>query len=76
MALGLLSGKHAVEELEDGAQPNGIRPYMFKRLIGKGHAEFSGGKQQDASEYLHHLIDKIEEYEKGKDDGMPATADL
>jgi uncharacterized UBP type Zn finger protein len=34
-----------------------IEPRMFKTLVGRGHAEFSSGRQQDAAEYLQHLLD-------------------
>ena len=27
---------------------NGVKPVMFKNLIGRGHPEFSGKQQQDA----------------------------
>lgn len=37
----------------------GIRPVMFKNLIGKGHAEFSGKGQQDAQHFFLHLLDVI-----------------
>ena len=40
---------------------NGIRPLMFKLMIGKGHPEFSTAKQQDAEEFLTHFLQKIEE---------------
>ena len=40
--------------------PEGIRPEMFKTLIGKGHPEFSTKRQQDAQEYLLHLFGIIE----------------
>ena len=40
--------------------PNGIRPQMFKSLVGKGHPEFSTKRQQDAQEFLLHLINLIE----------------
>ena len=36
---------------------------MLKRLIAKGHAEFSGGKQQDALEFWHYFIDQIRQKE-------------
>ena len=36
---------------------------MFKKLIAKGHPEFSGGKQQDALEFWHHFIDQIKQKE-------------
>ena len=32
-----------------------LRPWMFKQLIGKGHAGFSSAAQQDAAEFLAHL---------------------
>ncbi|KAL4263101.1 Ubiquitin carboxyl-terminal hydrolase [Pleurotus pulmonarius] len=34
----------------------GIKPIGFKRLIGRGHEEFSTMKQQDAEEFLVHLL--------------------
>jgi ubiquitin carboxyl-terminal hydrolase 5/13 len=63
---GLLSGDYSLgpdwvgEELlrEEGSQP-GIRPTMFKNLIGKGHPEFSTNKQQDAQEFFLHLVTQI-----------------
>ena len=36
---------------------------MFKRLVAKGHAEFSSGKQQDALEFWHYFIDQIKQKE-------------
>lgn len=41
-----------------------IRPFMFKALIGKGHSEFSSSRQQDASEFLQHFLDKLTSAEK------------
>ncbi|KAJ3522864.1 hypothetical protein NM688_g8810 [Phlebia brevispora] len=37
----------------------GIRPIMFKRLIGKGHEEFSTMRQQDSEEFFTHFISSI-----------------
>lgn len=37
----------------------GIKPSMFKALVGKGHSEFSTMKQQDADEFLKHLLEFI-----------------
>ncbi|KZP06271.1 ubiquitinyl hydrolase [Athelia psychrophila] len=34
----------------------GVRPVGFKALIGKGHAEFATMRQQDAEEFLSHLL--------------------
>ena len=33
---------------------------MFRTLIGRGHPEFSTKRQQDAQEYLLHLINMVE----------------
>lgn len=37
----------------------GIKPSMFKSLVGKDHPEFSTMKQQDAGEYLQYLLEVI-----------------
>jgi ubiquitin carboxyl-terminal hydrolase 5/13 len=34
----------------------GLKPTMFKALVGKDHIEFSTMKQQDADEFLKHLL--------------------
>lgn len=70
LADGLLSGRYAVPRAVDpksaeaaGAEGKegpifqaGIRPSMFKALIGKGHEEFSTMRQQDADEFFKHLV--------------------
>jgi ubiquitin carboxyl-terminal hydrolase 5/13 len=63
VADGLLSGRYSLprsrgqENTEDGPIfQEGIRPSMFKALIGKGHEEFSTMRQQDADEFLKHLF--------------------
>ena len=33
---------------------------MFKTLVGRGHPEFSTKRQQDAQEYLLHLLAMVE----------------
>lgn len=48
------------------SQP-GIRPRMLKTLIGAGHAEFAGLKQQDAQEFLIWLLSRIQR--QGKPSG-------
>ena len=40
--------------------PTGIRPQMFKTLIGRGHPEFSTKRQQDAQEFFLHLLTELE----------------
>ena len=41
---------------------------MFKSLVGRGHAEFSSNRQQDASEFLLHLLSNIERAERAGSD--------
>lgn len=42
---------------------------MFKTLVGRGHPEFSTKKQQDAQEFLLHLLTLLERHTK--DQGNP-----
>lgn len=45
---------------EDAAiMARAVRPSAFKALIGRGHAEFSTGRQQDAQEFLQHLVEQV-----------------
>ena len=37
---------------------------MFKQLVGKGHAEFATGRQQDAVEYFQHLLEVMTRAER------------
>jgi len=69
LADGLLSGRYAKprEAVEgDESTPTGpafqegIRPSMFKALVGKGHPEFATMRQQDADEFLRHLFKSIQ----------------
>ncbi len=58
IADGLLSGRYSVPG-------EGVSPSMLKSLIGKGHPEFSSMRQQDAPEYLAHVLDMMEQKERG-----------
>lgn len=40
-----------------------IRPSTFRALVGRGHAAFSTQEQQDAVEYLQHLLDYMKRSE-------------
>lgn len=66
---GLLSGDYSVPPPEGADSkvmpPTGIRPQMFKILIGRGHPEFSTKRQQDAQEYFLHIINVIERNSRG-----------
>ncbi|PWZ02709.1 ubiquitinyl hydrolase [Testicularia cyperi] len=42
----------------------GIKPSMFKALIGKGHEEFSTMRQQDADEFFKFLVSLIQKENK------------
>lgn len=70
LADGLLSGRYSRPSTSQSAVADnplahdaptptfqeGIRPASFKALIGKGHEEFATMRQQDAEEFLAHLL--------------------
>lgn len=41
-------------------QQKGVSPRMFKSLVSRGHPEFSSNRQQDAHEFLLHMINLVE----------------
>ncbi|XP_057375327.1 ubiquitin carboxyl-terminal hydrolase 5-like [Daphnia carinata] len=61
LAVGILSGRYSlpIDDVENQHQ-QGIKPSMFKSLVGKGHPEFSTKRQQDAVEFLLHMINITE----------------
>lgn len=70
---GLWSGKYSSisdDAMDTGA--NGIKPTMFKNLIGKGHPDFSTKQQQDAQEFLLHLFSVIERNTRGQENPTDA----
>ncbi|KAL6062058.1 Ubiquitin carboxyl-terminal hydrolase 5 [Balamuthia mandrillaris] len=63
--------EEATKQMQGGPKTNdiegqqqGIRPRMFKSLVGKGHPEFSTMRQQDALEFYQHLIQMVEQRER------------
>ncbi|RKP29035.1 ubiquitinyl hydrolase [Metschnikowia bicuspidata] len=69
---GLISGRYSRPSGLKGDQyQEGIKPHTFKNLVGANHAEFRTNKQQDASEFLHYLLDKID-----KELGLSVNRDL
>lgn len=63
LGTGLLSGKYSIPPPVGSpvdADSPGISPIMFKTLIGRGHPDFSTKKQQDAQEFLSHIITLVE----------------
>ncbi|KAJ4303542.1 ubiquitin C-terminal hydrolase Ubp14 [Kalmusia sp. IMI 367209] len=67
VADGLLSGRYSKpdsdvtvsENTPENPHQKGLAPAMLKHLIGRGHAEFSTMRQQDAFELLLHLLKLI-----------------
>ncbi|RMZ92386.1 hypothetical protein DV736_g394, partial [Chaetothyriales sp. CBS 134916] len=67
LADGLLSGRYshpdrtALTEFDspEASHQRGLGPAMFKSVIGKGHEEFSTMRQNDAFEFLQHMIKRI-----------------
>ncbi|EFJ49271.1 hypothetical protein VOLCADRAFT_90020 [Volvox carteri f. nagariensis] len=43
--------------LPDDERCHAVRPLAFKSVVGRGHPEFSTGRQQDAAEYFTHLME-------------------
>ena len=84
IADGLLSGRYAKKATSSTVSdddPNapkfqeGLKPSMFKALVGKGHAEFATMKQQDAEEFFVHLIDVLRR-ESRRRAGGPGSGNL
>lgn len=59
-----MTEKYAVEPETDESTKEvmfeGIKPQMFKTLIGKGHPDFSSKRQQDAQEFFLHIVNLLE----------------
>ena len=64
VAEGLLSARYATPDAAEGEPECAVAPRMFKQLFGKGHAEFSTARQQDAYEYLSHVLDQLQRTER------------
>jgi hypothetical protein len=60
------------EEKDDDGVTACVSPDMFKALVGKGHAEFSSSRQQDAEEFFRHVLDQLGRTERT---AVGATAD-
>ncbi|XP_037094382.1 ubiquitin carboxyl-terminal hydrolase 5-like [Pollicipes pollicipes] len=75
LAQGLLSGRYSQQPEEPAAaaagQP-GIEPFTFKSVVGRGHAEFSGKRQQDAQEFILHLINLVSRASRHRTDPTDA----
>lgn len=56
---------------KDEYYQDGIKPSIFKNLIGGDHKEFKTAKQQDTREYFDFILDKIMKAEKVAKAGNP-----
>ena len=80
VAKGLLTARYSTAADGDDEPAVVVQPRMFKRLVGKGHAEFASARQQDAQEYFQHLLSVLQRAERGGGgrlaDGAPRAAGL
>lgn len=60
---------------EAPAEPNlKAAPSRLKALVGRGHPEFSSGRQQDACEYFQHLLSLLERAEHAGSQRLPPAS--
>ncbi|KAF8610742.1 ubiquitinyl hydrolase [Ceratobasidium sp. AG-I] len=58
---------HNEHNAEDAVRfQDGLRPASFKALVGKGHAEFATMRQQDAEEFLEHILASLRAANQGE----------
>lgn len=69
--VGFEPSEHAGESKPPVAFQEGIRPSMFKALVGKDHADFSTMKQQDAGEFLLHLFELVRNSARAQNEEDP-----
>lgn len=73
LGVGLWNGKYSrVSDNSLDSDSTGISPVMFKNLIAKNHKEFSSKLQQDAQEFLLHVINELAKH--SRNDMNPADA--
>ncbi|KAJ1659448.1 ubiquitin C-terminal hydrolase Ubp14 [Dispira simplex] len=77
---GLWSGRYSVPSMglidatDTPKGQDGIAPRMYKMLVGNEHPEFSTMRQQDAYEFLQHLLKVTEQKERAVDGGSADPA--
>ncbi|PSC74028.1 ubiquitin carboxyl-terminal hydrolase 5 isoform X1 [Micractinium conductrix] len=54
-------------------EANCVKPQLFKYLAAKGHSEFSSNRQQDAEEYLGHLLEVVARAERAAGARLPGA---
>ena len=63
LGVGLLSGKYSQPPPQSKTNDDdrqGIAPKMFVHVIARGHPAFMSKRQQDAPEFILHLINVLE----------------
>lgn len=73
LSCGLLSGEYSTQSRISPSEQLGIKPSSFKNLIGRNHPEFNTKRQQDAQEFLLHVIDVIERLHTGPGQEPPTN---
>ena len=71
IAVGLVTDRYAKGSGSDDDAPDAaaaVQPRMLKAIVGKGHPEFSTGRQQDAVEYFQHLLEVMTRAERAERD--------
>jgi len=66
----------AKDEAERRASLSCVAPRMLRALAGRGHPEFSTGRQQDAEEYFRHLLGLMQREEQRQRAAGGAGADV
>ena len=66
LGIGLLSGKYSVQPstVNEDESRQGIPPRMFKTLVGRGHPGFCSNRQQDAQEFILHIMNMIDRHSR------------
>ncbi len=84
LASALTSGTFAapVESSEDEEKSSAstdpkyrLPPRMFKHVVGSDHEDFCTGQQQDAVQYLQHLLEKLDRAEAGASERLVNKVD-
>ncbi|CAH2234243.1 jg9770, partial [Pararge aegeria aegeria] len=62
LGVGLVSGRYSFPGTE-GAQ-QGVSAHMYRRVVARGHPEFTTKRQQDAHEFYLHLLTLVERHSR------------
>lgn len=53
-----------------------VRPNTFKSLVGRDHYEFSSSRQQDAAEYLSHMLEQLTKSERNAKERLGGNGEM